>query len=174
MNQQKQAEAGAGLYPGLQIDEDFTFKRKEWMVERCGWLAMALLVVLACVGLFSNGLLSKTIVSDPGGNLKIEYERFQRFQSPSTIRVEILPSGGTNGVGLLFEEALMRDLHIETIYPPPGDTRLAGNGTVLHFPASSLPASIVMRVKPEAIGRIGGNIGLEGHAPARLSMFVYP
>lgn len=40
------------------IKEDMAFQRATWRAQRIGWLILWLIVVLALLGLFSDGLLS--------------------------------------------------------------------------------------------------------------------
>jgi len=39
----------------LEIDEDLSFQRREWRVQRGGWVVMAVLILLALLGLTGRG-----------------------------------------------------------------------------------------------------------------------
>src|SRR5215213_3802507 len=80
------------------IAEDVLFQERTWAVQRIGWWAMGLLIVLALAGLFAAGPLSSTQTQDPTGALRAEYQRFLRLQAPSTLVLHVSPqpaSGGT-------------------------------------------------------------------------------
>ena len=64
----------------LQIDEDMEFQRRSWIVQRIGWAIFALVILLAALGLFGDGILSDTKAGQEEGALWLEYPRFERFE----------------------------------------------------------------------------------------------
>ena len=48
----------------LQIHQDLCQERREWKIQRVGWLLMALMLVAALAGLLGPGPLSSTIAED--------------------------------------------------------------------------------------------------------------
>src|SRR4051794_40698086 len=76
----------------LEIEQDLAYQRREWAFERVGWLLLGLLLLAALVGLLGRGPLSNTTAGDPGGPLRVEYQRFLRHRSTSTLRVHLGPN----------------------------------------------------------------------------------
>ena len=66
---------GVGRVDGLQLEEDASFRRRAWAVQRAGWALMALLLLGAILGLLGSGPLS-TATADVPGLMRIEYQRF--------------------------------------------------------------------------------------------------
>ncbi len=64
----------------LEVDEDMQFQRKEWTVEHWSWIGMAIIAIAALLGLFGQGILSKTTVEN--GPIQVEYGRFERLLAP--------------------------------------------------------------------------------------------
>ena len=53
----------------LQIEQDMGFQRTEWVVQRAGWVGMALLILAALVGLLGRGPLSAAVARAGDGAL---------------------------------------------------------------------------------------------------------
>lgn len=58
---------------GLEVSQDLNFQRREWVVQRVGWVVMAVLLVAALLGLFGPGPLSKSIAGSASGPVRAEY-----------------------------------------------------------------------------------------------------
>ena len=71
----------------LELDQDLGFQRREWSLQRIGWWALTGFVVVASLGLFGGGPLSRGRVGDPGAAVWIEYERFVRVGARARLYV---------------------------------------------------------------------------------------
>ena len=60
----------------LEISQDLTFQRRSWIVQRVGWVMLALLILAALGGLFGPGPLSRARAGPHDGPLWVEYQRF--------------------------------------------------------------------------------------------------
>lgn len=67
----------------LDIAQDLEHQRREWVIERIGWAIMALILLAALAGLLGSGPLSNARIDHPGSHLSAEYNRFERYQSPT-------------------------------------------------------------------------------------------
>lgn len=72
----------------LEIHEDLPFQEREWKIQRAAWVFMALVIVLALLGLFSTGPLSSAKEEAADGALTVGYERFIRHDGRTTITIE--------------------------------------------------------------------------------------
>ena len=160
----------------LEIGEDLDFQRKEWRFERAGWIAMALLLVLALLGLFGSGPLSAGRAQ--AGPLAVEYPRFTRYQSQSELRITVdgAQTGGESA-RVLVSRAYLESFQIEAIIPEPESTQLTQDNVIYEFQTAEAgqPLTITFHLQSEGLGSIEGQVGLEGDAePARYRTFVYP
>ncbi|SED65477.1 Protein of unknown function [Pseudomonas frederiksbergensis] len=67
------------------VREDMAHQVKVWQFERWGWYFLALVVLLALLGLFSRGPLSTRDVQGDDGKVRVQYERFHRHGSTNPI-----------------------------------------------------------------------------------------
>ena len=161
----------------LEIDQDLAFAQWSWSVQRAGWLGMAVVLVLALAGLLGSGPLSRSEVSLPG-LLRIEYQRFARYQAAQTLTAHLEPAATRGGeVRLWVDRGYLAHARVETITPPPARVEAAGDRLVYVFSMSrpGEPVTIVFALQSEHIGPTSGRVGLdgaEGFAPFR--QLVYP
>ena len=138
---------------------------------------MALVVIAALLGLFSTGPLSSTTAQDAAGSLRIEYDRFERFLAPSTLRVAFPAAAGANGtVSLRLSRSYLESVQIERIQPEPQQSLAAADGIMFVFSrtAADEPGMAFFAIKPQEIGLVQGEIGLAGQPTIRFTQFVYP
>ncbi|MCK9519893.1 MAG: hypothetical protein M0R74_12850 [Dehalococcoidia bacterium] len=81
------------MYPGLEIDEDFDFQRRSWVVQRVLWTAGAVVLLAALLGFFGRGVLSSTESSTTEDDVVVSYQRFARLQTPTQIEVTVRVGG---------------------------------------------------------------------------------
>ena len=87
---------------GIDLADDISLQEKTWRVQRVGWAVMALLVAAGLAGVFARGPLSRAEAQGQG--LRLEYERFERYQAPSEIRVRLAPDAVVDGsVALMLD-----------------------------------------------------------------------
>ena len=176
MTQQRRSKVREpGPREAPQVAEDMPFQKRTWAVERVAWVAMALLLVAALLGLFSVGPLSRTQAGSPEA-LRVSYERFERYQAPSTLRLDLGPAAVAAGEAAVhLGRAFVEAVQIEQIRPEPREAAAAAGGLRLVFDVvPEQPASIYLQVRPQKIGFIDGSVGLAGGATVGIGQFVYP
>lgn len=57
----------------------------EWRFQQLGWAVMALIVVLALLGVFSTGPLSWSSTTAADGTVEVQYQRFVRNGGDNTL-----------------------------------------------------------------------------------------
>jgi hypothetical protein len=153
----------------FQIDEDLNFQRREWKIQRLGWVAMALVILAALLGVFGTGPLSSATIERDG--LRLEHERFCRLQRNTELRFTI---GGTGDpVLLLIGREYLDWVMIERITPEPGKAEAVSDGVIFHF-ALQGPAAITFHVRPEKFGLVSGKARLGQAEPITFTQFIYP
>lgn len=158
------------------IDEDQPFQRRVWRFERAGWIGMGLLILISLSGLLGDrGPLSGSTISN--AELRIDYERFHRYQTPMTMTVHVAATAFDDGVvALLLNDALVEQFQIENIVPEPTRWELTEDGLQLRFAAAAGQGELNIRfyLEPERRGGVTAAVGLVGHAPLRFDQFIYP
>ncbi len=162
------------------VREDLRFQKVMWLIERMGWIAMAMIVAAAMAGLL-GGPTARKETRDASGRVHVEYRRFQRHLDPAALRLKIDTQGQS-----LFELTIGKDLaqafEIRSVVPAPIEMQAHAGGLLMKFAASpdpaspdnGLPAEIVIVGIPDRPGRVAGGIALFGETPAPLDIFVYP
>jgi len=161
----------------LEIEQDPGFLRRSWRVQRAGWIGMGAMLVLALAGLLGSGPLSRRDVTIPGF-LRVEYQRFARYDAPQTLTVRLEPAA-TNAayVRVWLDRRYLDGSKVETISPPPIRVEDAGDRLVYVFALArpGTPATVVFALQARQIGSMSGRVGLDGgQAFAPFRQFVYP
>lgn len=156
----------------LEIDQDLAFQRREWGIQRLAWALMALLVLLGLVGLFGPGPLSSTTVGQPG--LSASFYRFVRYEDLTTLRLELQPSGSE--ARLWLSRGYAQAAGIQRINPEPEQVLLEPDRQVYVFAVGQGegPVRVSFSLQPEQMGRLEGQIGLEGQGSLEFWQWVFP
>jgi hypothetical protein len=162
--------------PGFDLAQDPEFQRRTWAAQRVGRVAMALVVLAALLGLVGSGPLSETTAGD-GERLTVEYDRFVRRLGENRLTFKVAPgAAGGPEVRLWIDAPYARRMEIEAVTPEPERMEAARDRLTLVFslarPGAGLEA--VVDLRPQAIGRVRGAVGLAGGPAARIAQFVYP
>jgi hypothetical protein len=157
---------------------DRAHQRREWVAERIGWGIMALLIVAALLGVLGPGPVSGAVAGSPGGPLWIEYNRFERHQARSTLRIHVGPGTG-DPVRLTVGREFSDQVDIRRINPEPVSTEAAPDRLVYTFERRdpSQPATVIYAFEHSTMGRMHIRIGLDRGGPAaqlEFSQYVYP
>jgi hypothetical protein len=108
----------------LEIAQDLDFQRKEWRVQRIGWVVMALLILASLLGLTGRGVLARATIGDTGSRLQLTYSRFDRLEAPTTLDLQIAGDAVTGEqVELWVDRDYLQSLQIEQVVPEPEEVR---------------------------------------------------
>lgn len=159
----------------LQLDEDLSFQRREWRLERAGWGALVVGVLAAAAGAFGDGPLSHTRISAAAGRLVVEYDRMVRHSASSEIRVRISPPGNSGEAALWIDLPYLRDVEITSIVPEPSRTEHRGEHVAYVFPVAShaAPLEIIVRYEPTRAGRLSGRLGTSDGATVTVRQVAF-
>lgn len=158
----------------LQVHEDVRFQLLEWRLSTATWLLLLATMAAAVLGLFGDGLFSRTTAAAAGGRLAVEYERFARLGRTTrlTVLVAGLPSGGP--VAITIGRPLLDAYRIVGIAPEPETSRSVPEGLELRFGAGAAGrARILIDVQPAKRWFAAGEVRAPG-AAVRLRQFIYP
>lgn len=78
---------------------------------------MAVVLILATLGFAGPGPLSHRRVSTSDGNLRVEYHRFIRYQTPYEVDVDLRQNGGQASVSIARD--YLKEVEVQFINPQP-------------------------------------------------------
>ena len=159
------------------VNEDIAHERREWRAERIGWCVMLLILLLSAIGLLGPGPLSGKVAGTEGSALWVEYNRFERYQRPSTLDIHLQPAAtGDSTVRLLFSRDFVEHVELEYIDPEPERVDVLPDhiAYVFNLPDRSRPSLITYHYRGERIGSSNARIGIDGGAEVDIGQFFYP
>ncbi len=155
--------------------QDQRFQQREWRVQRFGWIALALLIALAALGLFGNGPLSSTAATS--ADLTVGYQRFARNQGQQTLLVAVQPGHQREGrVDVLLSRSLLDAVELQQIFPEPSGTTTQPAHLVLAFDVAEPSATLEVRLqlRGDAVGPVRGEVALTDGTRVPVRQFLYP
>lgn len=166
----REEELDSRRYP---IAEDMALQCRVWRFERIGWWSLGLIVLLALLGLFSRGPLSRAERATPGGELVLRYQRFERQSAPTELRVQLIAARGGR-IWLVLGGDFLRSFAVEGIQPPPAAARSEGAGLALAFETGGAGrAEVHLALRPKRIGPSRSVAAVAGRS-LRFGQFIYP
>jgi hypothetical protein len=159
------------------VGESPSFQRREWRVDRVGWVVMALILVAGLVGVWGGGLLGNVTATGSDGRVSVDYDRFVRNLGQSSLIVTFPPGSAEQGaISMSIDQQYLTANEVESTTPEP-DSVTARNGRfVFEFPAAddtALTARFDLRPNSGA-GVRTATIESDSGDPVRLWQFVYP
>ena len=161
----------------LEIEQDLSFEKREWIVQWIGRGLMALIILGALLGFFGAGPFSLSEVRDPSGDLAVTYEHFGRRGATTNLVVELSPQATSGGEAVvLFSTEYMDKFQLDTVTPAPDQVTLTDDGYEYTFLVGDQQGSvsITYNFTIEAMGPESGMVSLEGGAPIELWHFFTP
>lgn len=166
----------------LEIAQDLPFEKRSWLMQRIAWIAGALVLIAALLGVFGNGPLSRTEKSSQDGALRLEYQRIVRFQAPCELRIHIADSQSNDKAFQLWVSSeCFENTLLNRITPEPQSSTLKPDGIIHEFKrqAQREPVEVIFRFDIEKIGSINGSIALinargDQHSNITFTQFALP
>jgi hypothetical protein len=161
----------------LEIGQDLEFQRRAWVVQRIGWGVMALLVLAALIGLFGPGLISSAAIGEQGQPLRVEYNRFVRNQSPTSLTIQIGPGAAREGEARIWlDRTYLESVLVQQITPEPDRVEAGPDRLIYVFTAAQpdQPTAVQFHLQPQQGGLLQGRVGLVDGQPLSFGQFVYP
>ncbi len=159
------------------INQDLDFSRREWRVERTGWVLFALLVLAGLLGLLGRGPLTERMTSDANRLASVEYYSIDHAEAASELRVHIargvVPA---TQMWLTLNSAYLKRIEIESIQPQPAAQQLTGDGVafVFYLTEPGQPVDVTIHHRFVEYGRATGEITIEGGPQLTFNQFVLP
>jgi hypothetical protein len=159
----------------IAVGEDLEFQRKWWKVERGIWIFFLLLIIADVLGIFGRGWLAKAHKSAYDQSLDITYERVERFNTPSDLRIQLSPAVVQEGKAQLWvSEDLVKALGNQRVVPEPETSAVGQNGILYTFPVTGPKMSVEFTLTPSSVGRNKISFQAPGFEKVDLGIFVMP
>ncbi len=161
----------------LEIGQDLDFQRKEWRLQRIGWVVMALLILASLLGLTGSGLLARATVGDAGSPLQLTYSRVDRLEAPTTLDLQLAGEAVTGEqVALRVDRSYLEGVEVEQVVPEPAEVRSEGDGLIYVFGVDEpgQPVTITFDLRHTSFGPKSGQVALDDGPVLDFSQFVLP
>ncbi len=159
----------------VAVGEDLDFQRSWWKFERAVWYVFALLVILDLAGAFGRGPLAYAHAEPADASITIDYERIERFSTPSILTVNFDKATIHDGkVQLWVSESLVKKLGNQRVVPQPLESQVGDGGILYTFSATHIPASIEFALTPASPGTTELKMQVPGFNPVRMRVYIVP
>lgn len=159
----------------LEIDEDPSYQRRFFKVQKAGWALMAALIAVSMLGYFGGGPLTGRKAGNEG-TFWADYQKYGRARSDLMLTLHASPmlfKGGT--LRVRADREYMKRFRVLDISPRPAMESYGENGIVYVFHIDRLApgAEVSFRLKPEEAGKAKGAFGSGGET-IEFDQFIYP
>jgi hypothetical protein len=152
----------------IEIDEALNLHKTGWTIQRIGLTFFMLIVILALLGMFGNGILGYR-KTEAAGNM-VEYERYGRFQNSTSIH---FLANNENGRAVVhIPQQYLQDFELQKITPEP-DQQTVLNGHYVYSFQANKPVHILLRGMPKKRGAIEAVVRVN-NTQFTLSQFIFP
>lgn len=163
---------------GGGLDLDLPRQRRSWVIQRCAWIAMTLILVAALAGFFGRGPVAHRSVRSDDGSLRVVYDRFARLHAPLDLRIA---ASRPAPLRIRISKSYLNNVEVLSIVPWPQAQLATDDGIEFVFAAEdgTTEFEAVLRFKVQEAGSLAGDILLpssESHTQAgvRIRQFAYP
>jgi len=160
-----------------RFSQDITFQRREWRVQRIGWVLLTLFIAAALAGLLGGrGPLVKASARAPGGTLAVEYDRFVRQEAETTISVQARSAdAASDELRVWILRPYLDAVTITSITPEPERVVLDEPRATYVFRVSPGTGTSVVRfeLQVRTVGRLSGAMGLVGAGSVEFTQLSY-
>jgi hypothetical protein len=157
------------------VGSDLDFQVRWERFERLAWIILTIFIILSLAGVFGRGPVAKRHLRASDGSMEIQYERVQRFGTPSVLEINFPASSIHDGsVQLWAADSLLKPLGAQRVIPAPLRSEIGGGGILYTFPATTVPAAIEFQTQPAALGSSELKLRVPGKAELKAKVFVMP
>ncbi len=161
----------------LALHEDFRFQRRQWQVERVGWVAIAGLIAYALAGgLGGGGPLSSTDAVTADGSARVHYQRFARQLTPNSVEVTVRQPPDGRPAHLHLSGDYLGSVTVKSTVPQPDTITAAEDGYVFAFKRlpGVIETKIDLQLEPQKIGSAEGWLTVNNGERLAIKQFVFP
>lgn len=152
----------------LEMNEHPDSHKQGFKIQRFGIAVILLFVLLAALGLFGDGVLSKRAIHSQSA--RVDYQRFYRHEAKMEIKIELHSFENSNVIS--FPKEYLKNFQIESITPSTESTNFKGDRSefVFNGPGNGI---ITFYLVPREIGNVKGDL-LVNNERFDISHLIYP
>jgi hypothetical protein len=171
----KDQRMASGPDRDLEIEQHDAFQRREWRVERVGWVLLALLLLAGLSGLLGPGPLSWATAGTSSDPVRVEYQRVTHHEADDAVTLGFSPDAVEDGaVTVELTGSWVGAVDIQGISPEPGEQRATPGGVVLEIPVErSGDVEVTISFRPQEYGRLA-LMAAVGDSSVSLTQLVLP
>ena len=162
----------------IELDQEHSFQKIEWFVQRMGWLLLCGIIVGGLLGFLGDGPLSSTIASSPDGQLAVSYDRYLHRHAPSRIDVDVTRGSEKSDITLFLSDDFLSLVEIRQITPEATEEFGAEGFTGFRFQLQpdATRTKVSIHFEPQESGPLECDFRttLSGAGAADVRQFVYP
>lgn len=148
-------------------------QRREWKVERAGWIVFGLLLAGAMVGVFGGGPLAHA--SSAAGSARLEFDRLVRHGVVTRLTLELGPDQVVERrVRVSLDWGYLKKVDLRDVIPEPLSAVSSPEGITWEFAAGEGGSTIVLEIEPKHSGRREGQLTVGANTILGFRQFVYP
>lgn len=157
----------------LEVRQDEEFSRREWALERVGWVVLTLFVLAGLAGLLGSGPLSW---SRSGADaVVVHYDSTTHFEADESVTLVIGPDAVRDGTAAVtVTGSWVSGVDLQGIVPEPSAQRLVPGGVLLEFDVE-IPGELEVQLsfRAQAYGTLTADVGA-GDDVVTFSQLVFP
>ncbi len=151
----------------LAVGEDLEFQRKWWRFEKSVWICFLIIVLLDLAGAFGRGPLAHHSMATADGAMKLNYERIERFSTPSIMTIHFGKAAERNGkIQLWVSDSVIKELGNQRVVPQPLVSVTGDDGVLYTFPTTDHPDSVEFQLQPAHPGVQHLELRIPGDSPS--------
>jgi hypothetical protein len=127
------------------------------------------------VGAFGRGPLAKGHLQTSDGSVRVEYDRIERYSTPSVLTVKFGDAAIRDGKAQLWvSDSVLKQLGNQRIVPQPESSELSANGILYTFKSAPQPDSVKFTLQPTEPGVFHMELRRPGAEELRTAVVVMP
>ncbi|HEX2022103.1 MAG TPA: hypothetical protein VHH36_05275 [Candidatus Thermoplasmatota archaeon] len=138
----------------LKDSLDPAFLRRQWRVQRLGWLAMAAVVAATVLGLFGTSTLAYRVarVEADGATYEVEYPRVTRYQHADRLHLRVhAPGAAGDALRVAFSPSFVANAHVLSAFPEPDGGGAGPGGAVYEYKVEDWSTTVVVTFEYESL-----------------------
>ncbi len=149
------------------LEDNIALHERGWKIQRIGWVLIFVFMILALLGVFGDGPLSKRKVQV--GNTVIKFDQFLRYEHETQLKLE---SENENIATVSIPLAYLNKLKLTEVIPEP-EKQIASNGYINFIFRGEENHSLTFFLDPNKPGKVEGDIKVNSYT-IPLKQTIYP
>ncbi len=161
----------------IEINEDLDFEKRFWIIQRVGWAVLILIILLALLGFFGDGVLSNAKAGQENAGVWLDYPQFARYKNQFRIAVHVETAAiNENEIPIRLNRSYLDRARVDGISPAPDNERSSYEWITYLFTRQQEDSSLTVYfyVTPFRAGVLPGMLQSPDGRPVNFSQFVFP